>query len=150
MALVRVAAVADLHCSRTSQGAFQPLFAAIRDQADVLLLAGDLTDYGLPEEAQILAREMGTLRMPVVAVLGNHDRESGKEAEIRHVLSESGTTVLDGDATEGVAKRICARCEVRRSCLAIALSAPCLEGVWGGLTALERERFRERPPVRPG
>jgi Icc-related predicted phosphoesterase len=100
MASVRVAAVADLHCTKTSQGAFQPLFAAIRDQADVLLLAGDLTDYGLPEEAQVLTRELATLRMPVVAVLGNHDRESGKEADIRHVLSESGTTVLDGDAAE--------------------------------------------------
>jgi Icc-related predicted phosphoesterase len=100
MASVRVAAVADLHCTRTSQGAFQPLFAAIRDQADMLLLAGDLTDYGLPEEAQVLIRELATLRMPVVAVLGNHDRESGNEADIRHVLSESGTTVLDGDATE--------------------------------------------------
>jgi Icc-related predicted phosphoesterase len=76
------------------------LFAAIRDAADVLLLAGDLTDYGLPEEAQILTRELSAIRIPVVAVLGNHDRESGKEAEVSHVLSESGMTVLDGDATE--------------------------------------------------
>jgi DNA repair exonuclease SbcCD nuclease subunit len=75
------------------------LFAAIRDAADVLLLAGDLTDYGLPEEAQILTRELSAIRIPVVAVLGNHDRESGKEAEVSHVLTESGMTVLDGDAT---------------------------------------------------
>ena len=100
MAFVRVAAVGDLHCTKTSQGAFQPLFAAIREAADVLLIAGDLTDYGLPEEAQILARELSAVRIPVVAVLGNHDRESGKEAEVGHVLSESGTIVLDGDATE--------------------------------------------------
>src|SRR5215813_13037034 len=100
MAFVRVAAVGDLHCTKTSQGTFQPLFAAIRDAADVLLIAGDLTDYGLPEEAQVLARELSTIRMPVVAVLGNHDRESGKEADIQRVLSESGTTVLDGDAIE--------------------------------------------------
>jgi Icc-related predicted phosphoesterase len=100
MAFVRVAAVGDLHCTKHSQGAFQPLFAAIRDAADLLLLAGDLTDYGLPEEAQILARELSALRIPVVAVLGNHDRESGKEAEVRDVLTESGMTVLDGDATE--------------------------------------------------
>jgi Icc-related predicted phosphoesterase len=100
MAFVRVAAVGDLHCTKTSHGAFQPLFAAIRDAADVLLLAGDLTDYGLPEEAQILTRELSAIRIPVVAVLGNHDRESGKEAEVSHVLTESGMTVLDGDATE--------------------------------------------------
>ena len=77
MAFVRVAAVGDLHCTKNSQGAFQPLFAAIREAADVLLIAGDLTDYGLPEEAQTLARELSTVRLPVVAVLGNHDRESG-------------------------------------------------------------------------
>src|SRR5215831_4802201 len=100
MAFVRVAAVGDLHCSKSSQGAFQPLFAAIREAADLLLLAGDLTDYGLPEEAQILTRELSTIRIPVIGVLGNHDRESGKEADVRHVLTESGMTVLDGDATE--------------------------------------------------
>ena len=100
MAFVRVAAVGDLHCTKNSQGVFQPLFAAIREAADVLLIAGDLTDYGLPEEAQILARELSSLRLPIVAVLGNHDRESGKEAEVSHVLSEAGTIMLDGDATE--------------------------------------------------
>jgi Icc-related predicted phosphoesterase len=100
MAFVRVAAVGDLHCTKTSQGAFQPLFAAIRDVADVLLLAGDLTDYGLPEEAHTLARELSTVRIPVVGVLGNHDRESGREGEVRQVLADAGTIVLDGDATE--------------------------------------------------
>src|SRR6478752_6709325 len=100
MAFIRVAAVGDLHCTKTSQGAFQPLFAAIRDTADLLLIAGDLTDYGLPEEAQILTRELSAIRIPVVAVLGNHDRESGKEVEVQHVLTEAGMTVLDGDATE--------------------------------------------------
>src|SRR5215467_3395477 len=98
--VVRIAALADLHCSKTSQGAFQPLFARIAESADVLLIAGDLTDYGLPEEAQVLARELSAIRTPVVAVLGNHDRESGREADVQRVLTESGTTVLDGDATE--------------------------------------------------
>lgn len=100
MAFVRIAAVGDLHCTKTSQGTFQPLFAAIREAADVLLIAGDLTDYGLPEEAQVLARELSAIRIPVVAVLGNHDRESGREADVQRVLTESGITVLDGDATE--------------------------------------------------
>src|SRR5436190_20381128 len=97
---VRVAAIGDLHCTRTSQGTFQPLFAKIGESAELLLLAGDLTDYGLPDEARVLARELTSLRVPVVAVLGNHDYESGKEQEIRQILTDAGVVVLDGDATE--------------------------------------------------
>src|SRR5690349_993140 len=100
MAFVRVAAIGDLHCTKASQGAFQPLMAGIHEAADLLLIAGDLTDYGLPEEAQILIRELSTLHLPVVAVLGNHDRESGREDDVRQVLTEGGVTVLDGDACE--------------------------------------------------
>ena len=100
MAFVRVAAVGDLHCTKTSQGAFQPLMASIGEAADLLVIAGDLTDYGLPEEAHVLVRELTAVRIPVVAVLGNHDRESGKESEVQHVLTEGGVTVLDGDACE--------------------------------------------------
>jgi Icc-related predicted phosphoesterase len=74
---VRVAAVGDLHCTRTSQGAFQPLFARVADSAEVLLIAGDLTDYGLVEEARVLVKELAAVRIPIVAVLGNHDIESG-------------------------------------------------------------------------
>ena len=98
--VVRVAALADVHCTRSSQGAFQPLFARIADSADVLLLAGDLTDYGLPEEARVLARELTALRVPAVAVLGNHDFESGKSDEIGRILTDAGVVVLDGDACE--------------------------------------------------
>jgi len=97
---VRVAAIADLHCTKTSQGAFQPLFARIQDAADVLLIAGDLTDYGLPEEARILAKELAPLRIPAAAVLGNHDLESGKADEVHKVLSDAGLVLLDGDACE--------------------------------------------------
>jgi len=92
--------VGDLHCSKTSQGAFQSLFARISEAADVLLVPGDLTDYGLPEEAAILAKELHTLRIPIVAVLGNHDIESDKGAEVRQILADAGVTMLDGDATE--------------------------------------------------
>jgi Icc-related predicted phosphoesterase len=97
---VRVGALADLHCTKTSQGQFQPLFAQLGGLLDVLLLGGDLTDYGLPEEAHVLAHELSGLRLPVVAVLGNHDFESGKAAEISHILHEAGVKVLDGDACE--------------------------------------------------
>ncbi len=100
MGTVRIALVADLHCTKTSQGAFQPLFSGIREAADLLLIAGDLTDYGLPEEALVLARELSAVRIPVVAVLGNHDVESSKEADVARVLREAGISVLDGDACE--------------------------------------------------
>jgi Icc-related predicted phosphoesterase len=100
MAGVRIAMMADLHCTKTSQGAFQPLFAAIAESADVLLIAGDLTDYGLPEEARVLARELAALRIPGAAVLGNHDVESDKEGEVRQIITDAGVTVLDGDACE--------------------------------------------------
>ena len=98
--LVRVAAVGDLHCGRTSQGAFQPLFAQIGDAADLLLLTGDLTDHGLAEEARVLAQELATLRIPTVAVLGNHDYESNQQLEVRNILTGAGVTMLDGEACE--------------------------------------------------
>jgi Icc-related predicted phosphoesterase len=98
--VVRVAAVGDLHCTKTSQGAFQPLFARIAEAADILLLAGDLTDYGLADEARVLARELAALRIPTAAVLGNHDVQSDREAEVRQILTDAGTVVLDGDACE--------------------------------------------------
>lgn len=100
MATVRIAALADLHCSKTSQGALQPLFARIADSADLLLLAGDLTDYGLPEEARVLAKEITALRIPAVAVLGNHDIESSKQDEVTQILTDAGITMLDGDGRE--------------------------------------------------
>jgi Icc-related predicted phosphoesterase len=98
--VIRVAAIADLHCSKTSQGAFQSLFARVSEAADVVLIAGDLTDYGLPEEATVLARELTALRIPAAAVLGNHDVESGKAAEVRHILVDAGLVVLDGETCE--------------------------------------------------
>jgi Icc-related predicted phosphoesterase len=98
---VRVAAVGDLHCTRASQGAFQPLFAAASGNADVLLLCGDLTDYGLPDEARVLARELGVaLRIPAVGVLGNHDYEAGQHGEVVGILQDAGLVILDGDGCE--------------------------------------------------
>ena len=88
MGTVRIALVADLHCTKTSRRAFQPLFAGIREAADLLLIAGDLTDYGLPEEALVPVARVSAVRIPVVAVLGNHDVESSKQADVAHVLRE--------------------------------------------------------------
>src|SRR5436190_14315788 len=98
--IVRVAAVGDLHCTKTSQGAFQALFAKIAESADVLLLAGDLTDYGHPDEARVLARELTALRIPVAAVLGNHDLECDRKSDLDQILRDAGVTILDGDACE--------------------------------------------------
>jgi Icc-related predicted phosphoesterase len=99
---VRIAAIADLHYGRSSTpGSLQPLFSQISEAADILVLPGDLTDYGLPDEARGLAREIaGTLKIPSVGVLGNHDCESGHEADICAILKDSGVAMLDGDTTE--------------------------------------------------
>jgi Icc-related predicted phosphoesterase len=98
--VLRVAAVADLHCTKTAAGTVQPLFTEAATHADVLLLAGDLTDFGLPEEARALAGELAGVTIPVLAVLGNHDYESGNEDEVRRILTEGGVQVLDGDILE--------------------------------------------------
>ena len=99
--MVRLAAVADIHYSRTSQGTLQPLFSQINECADVLALCGDLTDYGLPEEARALAKELtATVKIPMLAVLGNHDYESGQEEELKQIFGDAGVIVLDGDARE--------------------------------------------------
>jgi Icc-related predicted phosphoesterase len=99
--VVRVAAVGDLHCGKASQGAFYPFFAQVAEAADLLVLCGDLTDYGLPEEAEILVKEMTPLaKVPVVGVLGNHDYESGQQNEVRKILTGAGVTMLDGESCE--------------------------------------------------
>jgi Icc-related predicted phosphoesterase len=100
--VIRIAAIGDLHYGRSAgQGSLQPLFAQITESADILVLCGDLTDYGLPEEARSLAREMtSTLKIPTVAVLGNHDYESGQQEEVKKILGDAGVVSLDGDSTE--------------------------------------------------
>jgi Icc-related predicted phosphoesterase len=98
---VRLAAVADLHCTRRSRGVLEPLFARMAEEADILLLGGDLTDYGHPDEARILAAELKAVApRAVVAVLGNHDYESGHEHEVKDILAGAGVRILDGDSCE--------------------------------------------------
>lgn len=93
---LRVAAMADIHYTRTSQGALQSVFTQITESADVLLLGGDLTDYGLVEEAHVLVKDLQAgVRVPILGVLGNHDYESGKQEEITQVMREAGVTMLD-------------------------------------------------------
>ncbi len=97
---IRIGAMADLHCTKESQGRLQPMLADAAALVDVLLLGGDLTDYGLAEEAQVLARELAGVKVPMVGVLGNHDYESGQQAQVRQILMDAGVKMLDGDAVE--------------------------------------------------
>jgi Icc-related predicted phosphoesterase len=96
---IRLAAVGDVHCTKTG-ATLAPIFAEAASQADVLLLAGDLTDYGLAEEARVLARELSGVKIPILAVLGNHDYESGQEEEVTRILVEAGVQMLDGESVE--------------------------------------------------
>lgn len=99
--VVRLAAIGDLHCTKAHTGKLQPLFAHVAEHADVLALCGDLTDYGLPDEAHVLAHELAVASsVPMIAVLGNHDYESGHEAEVAGILAEAGVTILDGESAE--------------------------------------------------
>jgi Icc-related predicted phosphoesterase len=98
---VRIAAVGDIHCNQKSQGTLQALFGPMGAAADVLVLCGDLTDFGLPEEAQVLAKELtAAVKIPVVTVLGNHDYHAGKQREIRDILTNAGIHVLQGENCE--------------------------------------------------
>jgi Icc-related predicted phosphoesterase len=98
---VRIAAIGDLHHSKSLPAHGQVLFGQITRAADVLVLCGDLTDNGLPDEAHELAQTLAqAVRIPIVAVLGNHDFESGHETDVRRILTEAGVTLLDGEAHE--------------------------------------------------
>ncbi|MGZ8711515.1 MAG: metallophosphoesterase family protein [Thermoanaerobaculia bacterium] len=98
---LRIAAVADMHVKKGTQGNLQALLEAATEAADVLLLCGDLTDYGTVEEARILAKDISSaLRIPAIGVLGNHDVESGQEKDLVRILTDVGVTMLDGDAHE--------------------------------------------------
>jgi Icc-related predicted phosphoesterase len=99
-ASMRFAAVGDLHVTKDAAGTLRGFFAQASDAADALLLCGDLTDYGTAEEAKVLADELGACKVPVVAVLGNHDYESGTPEVVREILTHAGVRVLDGEAVE--------------------------------------------------
>src|SRR5215204_3330537 len=90
--------MSDVHYGKQSQGALASVFIEAARLADVLVICGDLTDYGLAEEARLLAKDLAAVKIPVVAVLGNHDFESGAEGEVARILSDAGVKMLDGDS----------------------------------------------------
>src|SRR5260370_37414229 len=99
--LIRVAAVGDLHCTRTSEGALQPLFAEMAESADIIALAGDLVDYGLAEEAHMLARELSVAlkaNVPVVAVHGDPEFDEVPRETVARILCDAAVTIFYGDA----------------------------------------------------
>src|SRR5215212_2537511 len=99
--MVRLAAVGDIHLGGKGQDPpLQILFGQVSQHADVLVLCGDLTDRGDPDEAKLMAKALASVPVPIVAVLGNHDYECGKEAEVAKILSDAGVHVLDGTAHE--------------------------------------------------
>jgi len=97
--VIRIAAVGDLHYGEGSNEILRPSLQHLQDRADLLLLAGDLTRCGGPEEVKILADELRGLPIPVVTVLGNHDYHAGREDEVRRILEGARVRVLEGEAT---------------------------------------------------
>jgi Icc-related predicted phosphoesterase len=97
--VIRVAAVGDVHFGADSAGMLRPHLEMLDEQADVFLLAGDLTRLGDPDEAAVLARELTDLPVPVIAVLGNHDYHSDQEKAVAEVLEDVGVRVLEGEGT---------------------------------------------------
>jgi Icc-related predicted phosphoesterase len=98
---VRLVALGDTHYTRNSAGSLQPVLSQIPANTNIVVLCGDLTDHGLPEEALLLVRELtAAVKLPMIGVLGNHDFEAGKEAELARIFSDSGMHLLDGTAIE--------------------------------------------------
>ena len=97
---MRIAATADLHFTPQRYSSLQDQLSKVRDEADLLILAGDLTNYGQPSEMEPLVNAIVRIRIPTVAVLGNHDYESGNEQILMRMLSDEGIKVLDGSAYE--------------------------------------------------
>ena len=97
---LRVAAIGDLHVMEDSVAPYRELFSEVSNHADVMVLCGDLTNFGKTKEAEILAEDIRHCSIPVLGVLGNHDYECGQPEEVVRILHEAGMTVLDEQAHE--------------------------------------------------
>lgn len=97
---VRIAAIGDLHVQEISEGMVKPAFSRVNEEADALVLAGDLTHHGRLAEGAVLLRELSSIDIPIIAVLGNHDFHDANEREFSMLLSGYGVKVLDGGAIE--------------------------------------------------
>ena len=97
---MKIAAIGDLHVMEDSVAPYRDLFLEMSSAADLILLAGDLTNFGKIREAEILAEDIAQSTVPVLGVLGNHDYECGQHEEVARILHEGGMTVLDEQAVE--------------------------------------------------
>lgn len=97
---ITVAAIADLHVREGREGSYTDLFREMADAADVIVVAGDLTDLGKPAEAKLLAQDLRGCQTPIVAVLGNHDHECDAVEEISSILRDADVHLLEGTAVE--------------------------------------------------
>lgn len=97
---MRIAATADIHFSPQAYDRIREQMQKVRDEADILILAGDLTNFGKEEEMHSLLNALVRLRVPIVAVLGNHDYESGQEEQLMKMMVTEGIKVLDGSSYE--------------------------------------------------
>jgi Icc-related predicted phosphoesterase len=98
--LLKIAALGDLHVKEDVPSSYRDLFSEVSRLADVLVLAGDLTDLGKPREAEMLVDDLRACSIPIVAVLGNHDYESDAAEKISEVLRQAGVHLLDGQSVE--------------------------------------------------
>ncbi len=96
--MIRLAAIADTHCTQRTCDRLSPVWRELNDKADLFLVAGDLTTTGTAQEAEILARELSVVDVPVAVVLGNHDYHAGAEGEVTRILRDAGIHVLEGDS----------------------------------------------------
>ena len=92
---MKLAAIGDLHCTDRSQGEIRRMLEGVDREARVLLLAGDLTNCGLLVDGEVLIEELGQLRLPKIAVLGNHDHENDRADELGMALSAAGVHMLN-------------------------------------------------------
>lgn len=97
---MKIAAIADLHVREDATISYRAMFNEIGREADILVLAGDLTDLGKPREAELLAEDLRGCGVPVVGVLGNHDHECDTVEEVTRLLREAGMHLLDGQSVE--------------------------------------------------
>ena len=97
---LRVAAIGDLHVQENDSAPYRELFNEISHSADVVVLCGDLTNFGKTSEANILGDDIRSCSIPVLGVLGNHDYECGQPERVAEILHEAGMTILDEQAVE--------------------------------------------------
>lgn len=96
---VRIAAAGDMHCQPANRDRVVRAFAELDGRCDLLLLAGDLTTHGQPDQASVLIEACAPLDVPIIAVLGNHDHHCGRAVELTTELRDAGITVLERETT---------------------------------------------------